>query len=425
MAVKNNQNDALYQTASDSTDYQALIDRAVSAGDYRSAAQYEQKRNAKIDAMDALGLNPNQYSKTSLYTDYLDRKSVLDDQNRMDAGAIEELYRQMSQAKADAVDFTVQSAVAQLGQAREGAQKDFAAQRDQINIDEAQARDRQVLYAAARGDRGGITARQYDSISNTAANSRRAIAQQQQQLADETNRQIADLRAQGEFQKAEAVLQLAQQQLSHLWELQQYTDSVRLQEDKLNMQQADLTGIYNGSKTYAAQQAEKEWEKAARKQAYEMAMEMIRGGSLPSACLLESAGMLDDKATYQNMANLYRAQLTAKSSTGGSKTYSKTDSDPTSLFTQMMAGGIEDYETAYAYLSGHKNNYSDKQVENNARNYMTWLQKQRGDLLYLENVDGQLVSSDVIRAYVRLGMIREVVDSGGKKTYHWAENVAQ
>ena len=60
--------DELYRKATDSTDYQSLIDRAVSDGDYRSAAQYEQQRNSKIDAMDALGLNPNGYSKSNQYS---------------------------------------------------------------------------------------------------------------------------------------------------------------------------------------------------------------------------------------------------------------------------------------------------------------------------------------------------------------------
>ncbi|MBR5284182.1 MAG: hypothetical protein IKU27_03955 [Clostridia bacterium] len=350
--------------------------------------------------------------------------------SRMDAAAIESLYAQMRETEEASIDGSVASAVAQLEQAQADAQKDFDARQAQVDLDEAQARDRQVLYAAARGDRGGITARQYDSISNTASKGRQTIEQQRQALATETNRQIADLRAQGEFRKADALLQLTQQQLSQLWELQQYEDNQQLQAEKLAMQQADLTGMYNGEKTYDAARAEQEWDyttqQQAQKQAYQVAMEMIRAGQMPSDSLLQSAGMLAEKTTYQNMANLYKTQLTAKTTSSGSSSKSSGSSatSETSLFEQMVKLGISDYENAYAYLSGHKSNFTDKQVANNAEGYMNWLRKQNGQMEILENVDGQLVSSDVVQAYVRLGMIR-VVTENGRTQYHWAENVAQ
>lgn len=419
-------NDKLRRTATDSTDYQALMDRAASAGDYRTAAQYEQKRNAKIDAMDALDLNPNGYTKSSRYANYLDRESVLDQGSRMDAAAIEDLYTRMSQQQEAAIDASTSSAVAQLEQARADAQKDFAARQARVNMDEAQARDRQVLYAAARGDRGGITAHQYDSIANAAANQRQAIEQERQALAADTNRQMADLRAQGEFKKAEALLKITQQQLSQLWELQQYEDSTRMAEDKLAMQQAGLTGIYKGQKTFDALQEEEADRLQAQKQAYQVAMEMIRAGQMPSDGLLTSAGMFGEKSTYQNMANLYKSQMAAKktSSGSGSRNSGSSAATETSLFDQMVKLGISDYENAYAYLSGHKSNFSDKQIANNAENYMNWLRKQNGELEILESVDGQLVSSDVVQAYLRLGMIRAVVQNG-RTEYHWAENVAE
>lgn len=435
--VKNaKQDEALRRTATDSTDWQALIDRAVSAGDYRSAAQYEQKRNAKIDAMDALDLNPNGYGKTDLYSAYLDRESLLDRSDRMDASAIEELYRQMGVSQSASIDRSVEQAVGQLEQAREDAQKDFAARQAQVSIDEAQARDRQVLYAAARGDRGGITARQYDSISNTAANNRQAIAREQQVLATDTARQIANLRAQGEFQKAEAALQLAQQQLSQLWELQQYDDSIRLQEEKLDLQTAGVTGIYKGQQTRDALQTEAENQVQARKLAYQMAMAMIESGTMPSDSLLESAGMLGEKASYQNMVKLVQAQMAVKKASGSSVGSGKTSTDAASLFEQMRSAGITDYESAYAFVSGHKNNYTDKQVQTNAENYLVWLSRRPDETsaeISAENtkngtngfvdVDGQTVAMDVVRAYVRLGMIRQVTRSG-RTEYHWADGVA-
>lgn len=55
----------------DKTDYSALIQQAVTNGDYVSAAKYEQKRNEKIDTLNATGQNPNGYKKTYDYQKYL------------------------------------------------------------------------------------------------------------------------------------------------------------------------------------------------------------------------------------------------------------------------------------------------------------------------------------------------------------------
>lgn len=51
----------------DSTDYSALMQVAVAKGDIAAAAEFERKRNAKIDAMNATGQNPNGYKKTYEY----------------------------------------------------------------------------------------------------------------------------------------------------------------------------------------------------------------------------------------------------------------------------------------------------------------------------------------------------------------------
>ena len=53
------------------TDYQAKIIDAVSRGDYTSAAQYEQQRNAKIDSLNASGTNKYGATTTNKYSSYL------------------------------------------------------------------------------------------------------------------------------------------------------------------------------------------------------------------------------------------------------------------------------------------------------------------------------------------------------------------
>jgi len=209
--------------------------------------------------------------------------------NRISADDIRSLYTAMQTQQNNNIDYTVDQAVKQLQRAQQDAQPGFQKQHNQINIDEAQAKDAEVLYAAARGDRGGITARQYNSIMNTAAKNRTLVEQQRQQLATDTARQIEDLRAQGEFEKADAMLQIAQQQLAQLWEMQQY-------EDNLALNEAQLTGMYKGEQTYEAQEAERAW-------AYDIAMQSIKLGIVPDSNTLAAAGMNADEAKL--MAYLY------------------------------------------------------------------------------------------------------------------------
>lgn len=61
--------------ATDNTDYSKLIKEAVEDGDFVAAAKYEQKRNEKIDGLNALGLNTAGYKKTYDYQKYLSSSS--------------------------------------------------------------------------------------------------------------------------------------------------------------------------------------------------------------------------------------------------------------------------------------------------------------------------------------------------------------
>jgi len=53
------------------TNYQALIDQSVKAGNYGQAALYEQQRNAKINGMNAAGTNTTNQQLTNNYSGYL------------------------------------------------------------------------------------------------------------------------------------------------------------------------------------------------------------------------------------------------------------------------------------------------------------------------------------------------------------------
>ena len=133
------------------------------------------------------------------------------------------------------IDYNVNSSINELRRAQEDAAAEFQTQRNQVSADEARALDNQVLYSEARGDDGGIGKSQYASVQNTAANNRYNINAQQVKLATDTQRQITDLRAQGEFEKADKVLEISQKYLSELMDLEQWADETNVGVDEFNV----------------------------------------------------------------------------------------------------------------------------------------------------------------------------------------------
>ena len=149
------------------------------------------------------------------------------------------------QQQTNRIDYATRQGVNALNQAAEEANAQYATQQTQIDADEARARDNQALYAAARGDRGGIGAAQYDSIANTAMQNRVTVQNAQTKMATDTARQIADLRAQGEYEKADALLNLSQQYLSQLMSLEQWAQQYNLNVDQFNAQLDQWAAEYN------------------------------------------------------------------------------------------------------------------------------------------------------------------------------------
>lgn len=180
---------------------------------------------------------------------------------------LDQWLAQAKQQQSQSIDYATETAVKDLQRTEEEAAKTFQEQRNQIAIEEARAKDNQALYAERRGDRGGVGAAQYDSVMNTAAKNRLAVNNAQTKLATDTSRQIADLRARGEYEKADALLNLTQQYLSQIISLEQWSmdyglseaqfrASLQQWEASFEAQMAEITGIYKGQQTLAYQQAQ-------------------------------------------------------------------------------------------------------------------------------------------------------------------------
>ena len=136
------------------------------------------------------------------------------------SGSMKDLLSSWSEAalrqKEAKIDEQTAESVAALGDALLDANERAQTERDRNEIESAKAKDNAALYAEARGDRGGIGQAQYSEIEAQRLRNHQAINTAQTTMAAETARQIAALRAKGEFQKADALLDVTQKYLSQL-----------------------------------------------------------------------------------------------------------------------------------------------------------------------------------------------------------------
>lgn len=349
-------------------DYAAAIAAAKAAG--QDTTQLELQRQAKINSAAYGGAYKEGNVSASLGTVYDENATVANrtsnsdpisviqkpqEQEQQEANQstaapatpnfsdyLDRWYAAAQEQQKNQIDYATSTGVNELVRAQQDAQEQFQTQRNQIAIDEANAKDNQALYAEARGDNGGIGAAQYDSIMNTAAQNRLAVNSAQTKLATDTSRQIADLRAQGEFEKADALLTLSQQYLSQLISLEQWAAEYGLNVAQFNasLQQwqaefelavGETLGNYKGQQTLGAQQF------AFSQQQYsdELAMTQknqlsddgwlfLQAGIMPSASQLNAMGMTADQA--KTILTSQQLAASSKGSGGSSKSSTNTSS---------------------------------------------------------------------------------------------------
>lgn len=265
------------------------------------------------------------------------------------------------QQQTNAIDYATNKAVTDLERAKEDAEVQFQEQRNQVDIQEAQAKDNQALYAERRGDKGGIGAAQYDSIMNTAAQNRLKVSQSQQKLATDTARQIADLRAQGAYEKADALLSLSQQYLSQLMSLEQWAAEYGLSVQQFNasleqwakeydLAVSDVTGYFNGAPTLAYQESQ-------RQQLASAGETLLAAGIMPSESQLAALGL-----TASQAQSYITAVKLAAASKGRDGNTTETTATKT-MFEQMYDAGIKDEKTALAWLTSTGKYTSEAQID--------------------------------------------------------------
>lgn len=194
------------------------------------------------------------------------------------------------------IDYATQQGITELQRAQEDAQQEFAAARAQADLAGRKALDNQALYAEARGDRGGIGATQYALLQNQIAKNQLAIQQQQIKLSTDTARQISDLRAQGEFEKADAVLSLTQNYLSQLMTLKQWAANYAMDVVSFNNQIAEWQANYEMELAGITGYFQGELTRAAQDDMASMGLQLLKLGIMPSEQQLAAMGMSSAQA---------------------------------------------------------------------------------------------------------------------------------
>ena len=233
-----------------------------------------------------------------------------------------ELAARENQEKGRAVlaaDYAVARGVKAMDRNLQDSRARFQTQRNQVDADEAKALDNQVLYAEARGDRGGIGTTQYGGIQSAAANDRQMVNSAEVKLQTDTARQIADLRAQGEFEKADKVLEISNKYLTELQNLERWAKEKNVDVQEFNarlrqweneyllqvgeyltdteLQAAKLFGVAgNGAETA-------DYRNAVNERYAEGARAMMNAGIVPSAAQLEAMGWTPEQYWIYRMAN--------------------------------------------------------------------------------------------------------------------------
>lgn len=239
------------------------------------------------------------------------------------------------------IDYATQKGVNDLQRAEEDAQEQFQTQQNQVDENEAKALDNQALYAEARGDRGGIGHAQYGQIQATAMENRRAINSARTKLSTDTARAIADLRAQGEFKKADALLQLTQTYLGQLIDLQKWGAEYSLNVAQFNAQlqqwQAEFE-LESQKFTESLNQWDTEFKYAVsqdeRNALAKSGAAALSVGVRPSAAQQAAMGYTDAQVNAELAA--YKLALASGSGGGGGTGGGK-----------GSGGGAQDYEGLY------------------------------------------------------------------------------
>lgn len=216
--------------------------------------------------------------------------------------------------KQNRIDEQTAEQISELTQSLEEADERYRVQREQNEIDTARAMDNAALYAETRGDRGGIGQGQYNAVQAAGLRNAQTIRAAQSKLASDTARQITALRSKGEFQKADALLDVTQKHLSQLIGLEKWSANWENSQEQLQrsleqwersyaLSVAGVTGkMPDGMDTRAA-------KNERRSQLASAGEALLKVGVMPGADQLSAMGMSASQAQAYINSLIRRGKL--------------------------------------------------------------------------------------------------------------------
>lgn len=201
------------------------------------------------------------------------------------ADTINQKWDAYSQGKTSLVDEQVRQNQQSVRDNYEDSIASYQKQFRETTANMYQNMDNQALMSRVNGQYGGMATAQVGAVQNAYQAQRQQLALQQQQLATQTVREIDKLRAQGEFDKADALLAANQQRLQEL-----YQEAIRVDENRWNNQVYDTT--------IQREDAEIERNQTATDKAYLQALgqTFLSIGAMPSEVMLEAMGLTKSTA---------------------------------------------------------------------------------------------------------------------------------
>lgn len=219
-------------------------------------------------------------------------------------------YEQVVKDRAAQTEQAVKNATEQLNQITAAGERIAAENTEQARADAAAIRATESAIAQNNGNRQQIGSSQYGVAENAYDQQRASIESARQQLQTDVSRQVADLKAQGKYEDANAALQAAQEKFRQLYEDQlridsnlrsnyEYQTGLRREDEAISREEAEIQRQQS--------EADKEWNR-------ELGEYLLSHGVVPSETILAAMG-LDSTA-----AKLYADTLTKSYgySSGGS-----------------------------------------------------------------------------------------------------------
>lgn len=162
--------------------------------------------------------------------------------------------------------------------------------------------DASALYSELRGDKGGIGKAQYDSINNLAVKNQAEINRAQTELVRNAAVEISRLQAEGEYEKAEKLLDVAQERLSALLEMTKWQAEYAADEQELQAKLSQWQAEYELSVAkVSGYTANGEATGDTRAKLAALGEAMLKKGLMPNAAQLSAMGMTEEQArTYLN-----------------------------------------------------------------------------------------------------------------------------